>query len=381
MTKFDSALVITHIEYRDGESAIPSDGPYGPVCDYLSTIISDIQVLELPLNGFTKNILYGKWKLESSLRLPVIFGMYLTIKYLIDLLIVMFFLVIWNLKKLGKKKIVIGIDPLSTLPMFLFRNLFGFTQVFYSVDFNRKRFKSVLLQKMYEKADEISSRTSDQVWGVSKSLNDYKAEKYGVRAIYVPNSVTFDSSIYKKNKKFKKGNTIIWVGTLMTKRLYGVLFELLRKIQKIRPDLKIILAPTRDIISFKRLAREYDLKNVYIKNVKGRKNCIKLVAKCDVGIAVYDEQFGSTEFIEPMKIWDFVLGGIPFIISFEPSISLPILKSGVAFRLNAHNEIPSVSVLDKFLSTANLKNKSRVCLQLAQKYSVDRQIRKALSQL
>lgn len=174
---------------------------------------------------------------------------------------------------------------------------------------------------------------------------------------------------------------MVWVGTMMTDRQYSILFSILTAIRKIRPEIDFVLAPTRELKKFRNYIKRYKLKRTKLISVKGRQACVNLVARCDVGIAIYDERFGSTEFIEPMKIWDFMLGGLPFVISAEPSLSTPIIKSGVAFRLDKGNRILDKQGLAKFITAQNLKNQQLKSLNLAKKFDAVKVINQALAKL
>jgi len=104
----------------------------------------------------------------------------------------------------------------------------------------------------------------------------------------------------------------------------------------------------------------------------------QFAAKCDIGIAVYDDQFGSTEFIEPLKIWDFMMCGLPFIISKEPSLATLIKDSGVAYSLDFKNKIPVGNSLRDFLSQENIKRLQPVGVEIARRFSIDKQVEQVL---
>jgi glycosyltransferase involved in cell wall biosynthesis len=144
--------------------------------------------------------------------------------------------------------------------------------IFYSVDFNRQRFKNKLLQWIYEKADKVSSINSDQIWVVCESLKKYKSNHYfRVNPTYIPNSSIFDFSIYKKNYQKKNGNRLVWTGSLLTEKQFDILFGLLKEISKLRPEMEFYFAPTGQKDKFRNSIKKYQLKNSLVVYLHSRR--------------------------------------------------------------------------------------------------------------
>lgn len=382
MRNFDSALIVTHVVHKKTSPYQPVEGPYSSVGNSFKPIIKEIYTCQIPLGGFKEPVIYGKWEKTRQFKLPKIFGQKLAIKYIIDIFIIIILAFAFNFKNRGKKRLIVGIDPLSCLPLTLFKKILNYRLVFYSVDFNRHRFNHPFTQWLYEKADEISSCFSNQTWVTSQSLKKYKKQEYGIEPIYIPNSSIFNAKLYEDGKKVRTGNKIAWTGSFSTERLYNTLFGLLKEIQDCLPyESNFCFAPINDHHKFKQYALKYQLKKFQILTLNSRLEWQKFAATCDVGIAVYDEKFGLTEFIEPLKMWDFLLCGLPFIISCEPLILSSIKKSGVAYFLLPGNKIPQDNSLKNFLDKENLVYLQSKCLRLAQKFDIQKQIIKALKKI
>ncbi len=384
-----SVLVVTHIIYRETPPLNPLEGPYSSTCNALAKSGYNVDTIQIPLEGFNKPIIYGKWTClpagrkteDRRYKMPAFFGYITPVKYFLDTILIFFYALFFWLKRRSDMKLVIGIDPLSVFPLILLKKMFGFTLIFYSVDFNRHRFKNGLLQLIYEKMDEVASRYSDQVWVVCQSLKDYKKKYYGVDSIYIPNSSVFDESLYKKGKGFKTGSKLAWTGSFLTNQQFDIFFGLLKQIQNIRPEIEFYFAPTGKSEQFRNYAKKYKLKRVTVLELKSRRELQEYASTWDVGIAIYDPDFGSTEFIEPLKIWDFMLCGMPSIISCEPSLSDAIKQSGVAYILGSRNTISDKHSLQIFLDKDNLAKLQVKCVELAEKYDIERQINIALRNL
>jgi len=382
MANFDKALVITHIIYRKTPPYDALEGPYSSVCHALKLILKDVESCQIPLANFNEPIIYGQWKNGHKLKIPPLLGKLAPLKYLIDIFIILLSIIRFNLANKNKKKLVIGIDPLSCLPLIFFKKILNYQLVFYSIDFNKNRFKNKALQLAYEKADEISTHLSNQTWVVCQSLKDYKKKNYQTKSTYIPNSPIYNNSLYQKGKKSKTGNKMAWTGSLLTERQYKILFDLLKKIQdKYRPDMEFYFAPMQNHARFRSFGEKYGLKKFQVLKLHSRLEWQKFAAKCDVGIAIYDPHFGSTKFIEPLKIWDFMMVGMPFIISSEPSVSTSIKRSGVAYFLAPNNKIPPDNSLKEFLKPNNIKKLQTKCTKLAKKYDIKKQIEKALKKI
>lgn len=367
--------------YRKSSPFDKLEGPYSSVQKGLCSVSQDIQICHVPIEGFNDPITYGSLLHPKDIHFPKLLGKIAPLKYCLDTILIASLSLHFLLSHREKNRLIIGIDPLSCLSLALLRKIFNFTLVFYSVDFNKNRFQNRFLQKIYEWADEISTRVSDQSWVVCESLKDYKQKNYGVDSWYIPNSTTFDDTLFNEKKHLKTGKKIAWTGTLLTDRQFDILFGVLRGIQTLKPEAEFFLAPINNHEKFEEYGKKYTLRSCTILHLHSRREWQEFAVTCDVGVAIYDEQFGSTEFIEPLKIWDFLLCGMPFIISGEPSISTPLQNSGVVYRLEPSNTIPKDDSLKRFLEEENIKTLQPICIELAQEYSIKNQIEKTLSTL
>lgn len=381
MKKFESALIITHFMSRGSYPYDPLEGPANSVCKTLKYFCLSISFLQLPLVGFDRQITHGLFDKQTKTKIPTILGKFSSVKYIVDIFIILYYLIYYSLKNWGKKKIIIGVDPLSCLSLVFFKKILGYTLIFYSVDFNRKRFKSKVLQGFYEWANKISSKRSDQVWVVSEALKKYQEEVYNIQAMHISNAPIFDKQLFQKNKNKRTGNKLAWSGSFMTDRQFDIFFTALKSIQDIKPELEVYLVPITEHEKFEEYAKKYSLKQTKVLRMYSRAEWQQFVASCDVGVAIYDDKFDQTKFCEPLKIWDYMMCGVPFIISREPLLPIAVQESGVAFALEFKNEFPQNDSLKEFLKTENIKKLQLECIKLAKKFSIKDTIKKALDQV
>lgn len=380
MAKFEKILIITHIAWRKNPPFKPIEGPYSSVARALVPEGKEIETCQIPLFGFDEPLLYGEWQKEQSFKLPSFLGRSLFLKYILDILIISFFLVRFNLFNQGKKKLVIGIDPLSCLPASFLKKLMGCRVVFYSADFSESRFANKFLQKLYEKADETSSRLSDQVWVQCYPSQEYKKEHYGVDSFYIPNSFPFNPDYYRQNKNKRGGNKVVWTGSFSSNQQIIDTVKLVKEIQRLRPEMRFWFVPSNKINDLRRIMKKFKLKRGRIFDVAGQEASRKIVSQGDLGLAIYDKNLGVTKFTGPIKIWEYAMCGLPFIISCEPA-SQVFRNSGVAYFLNPGNQIPKDNSLAKFIRQENLKKLGKTGLELARKYDARKTVIKALENL
>ncbi|KKU31417.1 MAG: hypothetical protein UX44_C0006G0008 [candidate division WWE3 bacterium GW2011_GWA1_46_21] len=374
-------LVITHTAIRNGKS---SAGPYSTVIKALESITHDIEAIKIPLQNFDYPILFGKSSKAEEVTIPKELGAIPAIKYTVDIIIIIYLIARYLYKHLDKvdQIVIIGIDPLSTLPAILFKYALGIKLIFYSVDFNEKRFLNEVLQKIYELADRLSSTAANQVWVVCNSLKEYKLHHYNTESTYIPNSFTFDGTNFRTNVKKRTLKRFVWTGSILTNRQIKHIVDLCNKIQQLQPKAEFWFIPSNKLAEIKQEIKMTHLKNTKVLDVDGQQASRELVSQCDIGIAVYDKRFGSTKYIEPIKIWEYMLCGLPFIISCEPSLNKELIDEGVVYLLKPDNQVPKdTAALEKFISPESVIAKRETCLEFAKKYDANKTIRHALSKL
>lgn len=372
----ENLLVITHIMYKNGGA---TEGPYTTVLRSLADLFYTVELVGIPLSGFEGFVLHGTYGNERKLYLPLWLGEISLLKYAVDTFIICTLSLKFLIKHRGDRNTIIGIDPLSALPLAFLRRIFGFKLVFYSVDFNEERFENPLLQKAYEFADKYSSKAADKVWVVCDALKNYKEQNYNTACTYVPNSFPFDSSYYESNKSGRTFNKFVWTGSVLTDKQVTDIVKVCKAISELAQDTEFVLVPVNRIEQFKTEVEAQVLKNVKILEVVGQEASRQIVSKCDVGLAIYDKDFGSTKFIEPIKIWEYMMCGLPFIISCEPSTNEKAVKENVAFLLEPDNKVPkSNSRTALFLDRENIRNVRAKAVEIAKEYDAKVIVKKSL---
>ena len=82
-------LLITHVVFNKN---LPTAGPYSSVIKSLQNKARSLRVLEIPLYNFDETIIYGDPLSLSKLKISKFLGIVPPIKYVIDIIITIFFL-------------------------------------------------------------------------------------------------------------------------------------------------------------------------------------------------------------------------------------------------------------------------------------------------
>lgn len=378
-----NVLIVTHLVYYS-KTSNPVPGPFASVLSALQKIgVAKIELLGLPLKGFEGPIIYQIDQKKYHFQIPKFLGVIGLFKYGLDLIFTFCLTLTFLIRQRDvKKSVVIAHDALVCLPLTFLRTLLPFRLVFYCLDFSKTRSRNSLLQKLYEWSDRRGSLKSDQTWAVCQALVNYKKDHYGTDSRLIPNSFPFDDSDYRKNKDKRNGRRIVWTGSILTNKQIDHLFRLCRTIQSLQPETEFWFVPTNRIADFREAIKSFRMEErSRIFEVKGQAASRELVSQCDLGLAIYDKDYGSTAFIEPIKIWEYLMCGLPFIISGEPSVNNTVAESGVAFFLNPDNEVPNDSSLQSFIQPENLRSLTLRSIDLARQFDAVETIRRAFGNL
>lgn len=372
-----NVLIITHIAFNP-KTGQPVEGPYTSVGKAMAQIFNrQPSFLEIPLKDFEGPIIYRWDSVEKLYRVPRIFGKIATVKYITDSLLSLIVGLIFVLRN-KENALIIGIDPLTTWVLTLLTKLFKFKLVFYCVDFSQNRSSQSFFSRLYKLADRISSQRSNQVWVVCEALQEYKKANYNINSFYIPNSFPFDPR-YSNNLSQRTQRRTVWTGSILTDRQIQHIFRLCKEIQKLRPEMEFSFIPSNHQENFQKAILVFDLKNAQVFNVPGQEESRQIVSTCDLGLAIYDKEHGSTKYIEPIKIWEYMMCGLPFIISREPSLNRDVINAGVAYQLAEDNEIPQDGSLKQFIDPNNLERRKSKCIELAQKYDVVKTVKESIN--
>src|SRR3990167_4400299 len=123
--KDNTYLVITHVQYYENGEGI--QGPYTSVTKALERLTGNKPFnIKVPLVGYKNPIYFGKEGNLDKISIPSYLGKFAPIKYFIDLLMTFLLIGKFALQSTHEKKVIISIDPLSTMPAVVLQYLFNY---------------------------------------------------------------------------------------------------------------------------------------------------------------------------------------------------------------------------------------------------------------
>lgn len=229
----------------------------------------------------------------------------------------------------------IGFGSVTLLPALLLKR-FGLRRkiVFYGVDFSQKRFSSELLNNIYRIIEKIVVRGADLTISVTKRAEDERI-KLGLkkdRSLVISNGVNTELLSQRQGIDFSRDLHLIFWGSITEQSgLLKFIKENEQVLQKVSLDIigdgplkSRILALIKDMPKISFLG-SMDLKSIgnYIN---------KLKCPC-FGIAPYDSKHNDhVYFGDSLKIKEYLLFDLPYIVSSDGYLSEDIKEFGFAYK-------------------------------------------------
>lgn len=235
--------------------------------------------------------------------------------------------------KIASVDVYIGVDPLNALAGVILRKLkLVKTVVYFTPDFSKRRFASVILNKIYHLVDRFDLRNSDFVWNASRRITGERI-KQGVpkeKNFYIPNSADFERFKRLPFDQIKKHDMVL--ASNLTKSLdYGpAFFEGLGKIVAKYPDTRLLVLGSGDYEEiFKKEVAKYGLgKAVIFMGRKSYDEVINILPQCGLGLAIYSGKSDWNFYGDAKKAWDYLAAGLPVIINDIPENARLVSEAG-----------------------------------------------------
>lgn len=256
-----------------------------------------------------------------------------------------FFLTLfWTIKN-GHNDLFIGVDNLNTLPGVILKKL-GLVKkvVYYTIDYFPTRFENELLNSVYHLIDKICVANSDETWNVSSAMvsarkdkNNMRGEEYS-RQYTAPIGVWYDSAPRKAFADINK-KKIIFVGHLLPHMGVDLVVSAMPQILKTIPDARLeIIGGGQQEGRLKKLAKKLKVeKNIKFWGwIRDRKKLEEIMSDGAIGLATFNTQIldEKVKNADPGKIKDYMLLGMPVIVTGAISNSEQLEKSGAALVID-----------------------------------------------
>lgn len=317
-------LLLSHFNYSQ---AGPIHGPVHTLASYLVRKKKPFIYIGYPLYAGEKSLLTKfDGKKEEMKRFGSSLKFNLILKSLYE---------IWNtLKFLGKnnQELVIAVDPLNAFAAIVAKK-FGLAKrvIFYTVDYTPHRFPNKFLNALYHAIDLFCTRNSDSVWNVSSRIVEKRSEQSveEERNKYVPNAPSFKVGKPLPTNKVNRYNIMMVTGithsptfTMVT----GAVSALIGKYPKIK--LSVIGSGPYETELKEKVTNSALSGHVEFLGQLDHETLLKTLPKGGLGLAIYTSDYDWVNYGDSMKAREYLLSGLPTIITNVVSTGEDIKKYG-----------------------------------------------------
>lgn len=281
--------------------------------------------------------------------------------------------------------------PLKKIGMVRY-NIFHLTD-YYVAENKKGSLANVLIDNLYKKLLKWVIKNCDALWVVSphvlntpylrRILSKTKKTVYVLETVGCDNLDSAFISQLEANRENSWVRNIAFLGNLNPHQGIELILKILPDIIEIIPDVSVrIIGSGPEENNLKSIVKAKGLeKNVIFFGYVGDRNKIyRLLSDCAIGLAMYKplSQFGLNQYISPAKIREYMVVGLPIIITEEPYFAGVIKKNTAGFVI-AYDSKQLFKVLIDFLQNEKRINQYRQnILRLAEKYKYDALMDKAM---
>ncbi|KKP66005.1 MAG: Glycosyltransferase [Candidatus Moranbacteria bacterium GW2011_GWD2_37_9] len=237
--------------------------------------------------------------------------------------------------------------------------------------------KKGFLKKLAQFFERKMIYEADSVITVSKSIAEDYARLYGINEPkLVLNSPVFETikrhDLFREELKISKDKEIfLFQGKYLPGRGLDNLIEIFEKLEKVNRNIVLVFliyGEGSEVIK-KRIERS---KNIYWHEKVSVMEYMKYVASADWGIYLMENICKNHDYALPNKIFDYILGGLPVVVSNLKEISSFVEKHNVGYTIDPNDEEKVINMLKDF--DKNTKRKFLPNLkQVGQKYCWEEQ--------
>lgn len=377
-----NVLIISHYYKR----TLSGGGPPQEVRDFFLPKVKRIYYIEHPFpqadDKRSSITIYENGKLKKQIFTPKIKGPQVLF-YFLDIFLTLYFI----LRTKSRFDICVALDNLNTVSIIPFRKL-GIVKklVFYTIDYNPKRFENKTLNNIYHFLDRLACYYADANWVLSKKMDVTRAKnKVNVKkmkpSILLPMGANLERIKTLPFAKIQR-HQIVYAGFLMEKQGVQLVLQSLPKVIEKVPDVKFIIIGQGEYENkLKQLVKQLKIsKYVEFKGfVKDHKEVEKILCKSTVAVAPYvDSPDNYTRYTDPGKPKLYLGCGLPVVITNVPQIAREIKskKAGLTVKYQTKSV---ADALIKLLSNDKLYLEYRKnAIELSKDYDTNSLIAKAL---
>lgn len=234
--------------------------------------------------------------------------------------------IVWCCKNDKKWDLYIGSDNLNAFSGVLLKWIGRADKVvYYVIDYNPKRFKNSLLNKVYHSIDQFCVKHCDETWNLSPRMEPARKKYFnfigGVQkvvpvGIWLNRIKRLDYSEIEKHK-------LVFMGHILEKQGIQYVLDAVPIIVEKIPDFKFFIIGDGNYLStLKQKVKSLEIEKFiqFTGYVEKHEEIENMLARCSVAVALYEEKdedgnLSFTYFADPAKIKSYLANGLPVLLT------------------------------------------------------------------
>ena len=253
--------------------------------------------------------------------------------------------VYWIASARLKWDMYIGMDGLLTFFGLILRFLRVVSKsIYWVIDFvPDNRFPSHLLNEIYKRINTLSYKNADEVWDLSPRMKEARKRFWGLSETsyrkwkLVPYGV-WVSRVRRYSYDECEKNTLVFMGHLLEKQGVQLVIRAIPEIINNIPDLKFkIIGDGEYRRKLEELAKDLGVEKycVFLGKIEKDEDMEAEIARSTVAIAPYIRELDTwTYYADPGKIKEYLVCGVPVLLTDLPWNSQDIVRKGCGLIIN-----------------------------------------------
>lgn len=348
-------------------------GTGSAIITYIENKNADYLWVKHPIFGGLPTKVLGRiGRKKFSYGLNVSNSRFLPVKSLQEMIITLGFILRYK-KKIA---IYIGIDPLNGLFGFIAKTMGRVEKlIFYTADYAVQRFDNPAINTLYHLIDRFVIVRSDEVWNVSTRITELRRKQNvpDTKNFFIPNTPPFHAI---KRLPIKEIHTheLVTVTTSPKSTDFTVIFEAVRSLSKKYKDIRL------KIIGLSNWRKDFETgikkmgigKNLVFLSAMSHDDLLRTMSTSAVGLALYTSAFPWTYYSDSMKARDYLVCGLPVIMTDISSTANDIKKYGSGYVVKLEKKA-LVDAIDRlFKNPSHYKTMREQAVRMAENYDIDK---------
>ncbi|PJE70160.1 hypothetical protein COU97_01190 [Candidatus Shapirobacteria bacterium CG10_big_fil_rev_8_21_14_0_10_48_15] len=205
--------------------------------------------------------------------------------------------------------------------------------VFYTVDYSPVRFKQGALDWLYRQIDRLALQGADFVWSNNRRVAALR-RRQGLparKSLLVPNGVTLKSIPQVKRQKNPAIVKLVFQGHLTKVKGAWEVIEALARVNQRHHCWQLTIIGSGPFESdLRRLAaRKHLTQKINFLGHLPNQTVLEKMVKYDVGIALYNEAESYTRYCDPVKVKEYLAGGLAVLMTDVPYVAQLIRRQNL----------------------------------------------------